>query len=123
MKVVIIEDEFLSQRYLADLIKKNFPTFEILAMLDSIDLSIDWLSNNTIDLIFMDVTLSDGDCSRILDSVKIKSPIIFTTALINIDYLIKRFDKTYLLNKPIRERELKNIVNSILGIDHMKNIN
>lgn len=123
MRVVIIEDEVLAQKYLVDLISNNYPKFEILATLNSVDLSIDWLSNNAIDLIFMDVNLSDGDCSRILDSVKIQSPIIFTTALINIDYLLSGLDKTYLLNKPIKERELKNIVNSILGKYHMKNIN
>ncbi len=90
MRVVIIEDEPLAQEELARLILHNFPDMQIVAVIDSVEDSIEWLSNNQADLIFMDIHLSDGICFNIFDAVEVESPIIFTTAYDK--YAIQAFD-------------------------------
>ena len=81
MKILIIEDEYHAQKYLANLLKKLMPTVQILDMLDSVEESIDWFNNNTApDLIFMDIQLADGLSFTIFKKVEVKAPVIFTTA-------------------------------------------
>jgi len=101
MKVLIIEDEKPAAEKLELLIKKYDPQIEILAKLSTIEKSVEYLNQNqlNIDLIFLDVQLTDGLSFDIFKSVKVGKPIIFTTAfneyaidafkLNSIDYLLK----------------------------------
>ncbi|KXX70116.1 LytTR family DNA-binding domain-containing protein [Flammeovirga sp. SJP92] len=103
MKILIIEDELPTANYLAKLIQQYNPAFEVIDILSSVEDSIDWFgSNEQPDLIFQDIALSDGNCFDIYKSVKVKSPLIFTTAfseyaldsfkLNSIDYIVKPYD-------------------------------
>jgi DNA-binding LytR/AlgR family response regulator len=103
MKVIIIEDEKPSARRLQRMLKSIDIDAE--QMLHSVEESIDWFNNNThLDLIFLDIQLSDGLSFEIFEAIEIKSAIIFTTAydeyalqafkLNSIDYLLKPIDKT-----------------------------
>lgn len=106
MKIIIIEDEPLAQDELVRLINKRFPAFEILAMLDSVENSVEWLKHNRADLIFTDIRLSDGISFDIFEQVEVKTPVIFTTAYDS--YAIRAFQVNsigYLL-KPIIETDL-----------------
>jgi DNA-binding LytR/AlgR family response regulator len=61
-----------------------------------------------VDLIFLDIQLTDGLSFSIFDDLEIKTPIIFTTAYDQ--FAIKAFELnsiSYLL-KPIRKRDLEN---------------
>lgn len=101
MKVLIIEDEKPAAEKLELLIKRYDPQIEILARLSTIEKSVEYLNQNqqNIDLIFLDVQLTDGLSFDIFKSVKVEKPIIFTTAfneyaidafkLNSIDYLLK----------------------------------
>lgn len=105
MKIVIIEDEPLAQEELTRLINKCFPSFEVLAILDSVESSVEWFKKNCADLIFMDIQLSDGISFDIFEQVEVKTPIIFTTAYDS--YAIRAFEVNgigYLL-KPIVEAD------------------
>ncbi len=105
MNVLIIEDEIPAQNVLVRLLKKYYPDFNVLDILDSTESAISFLSENTPppDLIFMDVELSDGNCFEIFKAVNITSPVIITTAYENyaldafktkcVDYLLKPFDE------------------------------
>lgn len=112
MKVVIIEDEKLAANHLEKMITKYDPSVEVLAKLESVEDSIDWLtSNNDPDLIFLDIHLDDGLSFSIFEKVKVSAPIIFTTAYD--EYAIKAFKMKsidYLL-KPILPEELYNAIN------------
>lgn len=106
-KVLIIEDEKPAQIYLAGLILDMEPDFKVLAILDSVQSSVDWLKNNTADLIFMDIHLIDGVSFSIFDQVVVQTPVIFTTAYDS--YAIKAFKVNsidYLL-KPIDAEDLR----------------
>src|SRR5690242_11462844 len=104
MKVLIIEDEPNAAQDLAAMLHKLNPAIQILAFLDSVDTSVEWLRRNPApELIFMDIQLADGASFEILGEVPIKSPVIFCTAydeyalqafqLNSIDYLLKPLDE------------------------------
>lgn len=107
MKVVIVEDELPSSRRLERILSEF--NYEILAMLVSVNSTVDWLKKNEHpDILFLDVHLSDGLCFEIFDQVEIESLIIFTTAYDQ--YSIKAFDYnsiSYLL-KPINKDQILN---------------
>lgn len=99
-KVVIIEDETAAANNLAAILKKVCPEVEIVTTIDTVVDSVEFFqSNHTVDLVFMDIHLSDGASFRIFDKVDITAPIIFTTAydqyaleafkVNSIDYLLK----------------------------------
>lgn len=108
MKALIIEDEAAAVRRLTKLIQEVDATIEIVADLDSIETSLNWLENNSApDLIFMDIHLADGSSFEIFNHVTIEKPIIFTTAYDQ--YAIQAFKVNvidYLL-KPIKKAELE----------------
>ncbi|MBZ4669586.1 MAG: lytT1 [Defluviitaleaceae bacterium] len=107
MKVLIIEDEVFAAEKLEQMLLDINPTIKVLAKLDSIKESVKWLINNTADLIFLDIQLSDGISFSIFEQVTINIPIIFTTAYDQ--YAIKAFQLnsiSYLL-KPIRKKDLE----------------
>lgn len=106
MKVVIIEDESLAIERLENLLKSIAPEIRIEAKLTSIKDSIKWLTTNNVDLIFLDIQLSDGISFSIFEQININTPIIFTTAYDQ--YSIRAFQLnsvSYLL-KPIRKNDL-----------------
>jgi len=103
IKVLIVEDERLAASKLEELLYSIDKEIEILATIDTVRESIEWISQNTVDLIFLDIHLSDGISFDIFKKVDIKTPIIFTTAydeyalkafkVNSIDYLLKPFSK------------------------------
>ncbi len=107
MKIVIIEDEPLVAEELQRQIEQIEPGAEVLTLLDSVESSLEWFSQNTApDLILSDIQLSDGVSFEIFEKIRPESPIIFTTAYD--EYAIRAFHLNsidYLL-KPIRESEL-----------------
>lgn len=101
MKVIIVEDEVPAAEKLQRYLAKYDSSIKIINRFDSIAGSVEWLRENqdTIDLIFMDIQLTDGLSFSIFQQVKVHKPVIFTTALnefaldafkVNsIDYLLK----------------------------------
>lgn len=108
MKVVIIEDEHHAQKRLNTIIQALRPGTEIIETIDSVEDAIAFLSKEpAIDLIFLDIQLSDGLSFDIFKEIKIEVPVIFTTAFD--EYAIKAFKLNsidYLL-KPVEEEELE----------------
>jgi DNA-binding LytR/AlgR family response regulator len=107
MKVLIIEDEVRAASHLERLISKVAPEMEIVAKLESVRDSVEFLtSGNEPGLIFSDIQLADGLSFEIFRQVQIKCPIIFTTAWDH--YAIEAFNTNgidYLL-KPVEEERL-----------------
>jgi two-component system LytT family response regulator len=108
MKAVIIEDEIIAAQALQALITETNQSIETVAILSSIDESVEWfMLNPAPDLVFMDIHLADGSSFKIFDEVEIKCPIIFTTAYD--EYALKAFEVNsiaYLL-KPICKKDLE----------------
>lgn len=101
MKVAIIEDEPLAAEKLKRYLGKCDASITVLVVLESLETAIPWIqeNNNTVDLYFMDVQLTDGLSFEIFGSIPINKPVIFTTAfdefaidafkVNSIDYLLK----------------------------------
>ena len=115
--ILIIEDEEPAGHYLKDLIRQIIPDANVLAILESVEQSVAWLTNNPApDLMFLDVQLGDGTCFDIFEHTPIRSPIIFTTAhdeyaitafkLNSVDYLLKPIKPTALHRSLDRYRHI-----------------
>jgi DNA-binding LytR/AlgR family response regulator len=109
MNVVVIEDERLTAKRLVSLVKKYDASINVLAEISAVVEAITWFETHpvtTVDLIFMDIHLEDGDSFQIVGKLNLKTPIIFTTAFD--EYMIKAFKVNsidYLL-KPVNYEEL-----------------
>ena len=100
-KIVIVEDEKPAARRLERLLTAlNYTVYQ---KLHSVEEAIGWFKNNPqVDLIFLDIQLSDGLSFDIFEQVTIEADLIFTTAydeyalkafkLNSIDYLLKPID-------------------------------
>lgn len=108
MKVLIIEDEIHTANGLAKMLKIIENEIEIIKILGSVEETIEYLSEQpALDLIFMDIQLSDGISFEIFSEIKVEYPVIFTTSYD--EYAIKAFQVNsvdYLL-KPIEHNALK----------------
>lgn len=104
MKVVIIEDELLVARDLANLLQRIDPHIEVVVILESVQEATNYFKKEVeADLIFSDIQLSDGVSFEIFEKRTIKKPVIFTTAydefairafkINSIDYLLKPLDE------------------------------
>ncbi|PHR30311.1 MAG: DNA-binding response regulator [Fluviicola sp.] len=100
MNVLIIEDEESAFENLKRILLETDKSITVVSWLQSVEQSIKWFrSNNSPDLIFLDIHLSDDLSFKIFESVQVSCPIIFTTAydefalkafeLNSIDYLLK----------------------------------
>lgn len=119
IKVVIIEDEIPARNKVKRFINDLEPGTEIVAELDTVESAVSFLKNSSVDLIFSDIELLDGNAFEIYEQIPITCPVIFTTAYDQfwmnafegngIEYLLKPFtrdrfkkawDKFLLLRKP-----------------------
>ena len=112
MKVLIIEDEIMSQKGLIRALSQNFADLDVVGTVTSVKGAVTWLRDpqNHADIIFMDVELSDGICFEIFRQVDIHAKVIMTTAYDS--YALKAFEAgsiDYLL-KPIEAEHLKRAV-------------
>ncbi len=103
MNILLVEDEQPAAKRLRNLILECRPQANILAAIDSVERTVQWLGSNAApDLIFMDIQLADGLSFDIFNQIPIQSPIIFTTAydqytlkafkVNSVDYLLKPID-------------------------------
>lgn len=122
MKTVIIEDEFVAAQSLERLLASIDEKIEVLAVLQSIEESVEWLTlNNTPDLVFMDIHLADGSSFSIFEKTDIRCPIIFTTAYD--EYSLKAFEVNsidYLL-KPITRKNLEKALAKLKNLTSQAN--
>ena len=104
IKVVIIEDEIPARNKLKRFISELETPIEIVAEIDTVEKAVVFLKNSSVDLIFSDIELLDGNAFEIYDQVNISCPVIFTTAYDQfwmnafesngIEYLLKPFSQS-----------------------------
>ncbi|MCF0164585.1 MAG: response regulator transcription factor [Bacteroidales bacterium] len=110
MKALIVEDETMARKALSDTIANNYPDIVVTGETSSVKGTVEWLHNNSADIIFMDVELSDGRCFEIFRQIEVKAMVIMTTAYDN--YAVQAFEVggiDYLL-KPIEPAALERAV-------------
>ncbi len=118
MKIVIIEDEKLTARDLANTIKAIEPDAEIVSFLYSVEDAVLYFQlNPKVDLIFSDIELGDGLTFEIFKRIDIQVPIVFCTAYqqymleafqtLGIDYVLKPFNKQSIERTFLKYKNLK----------------
>lgn len=105
MNILIVEDELHTAEFLKDVIEQQ-PDFMVVNMVDSIAAAVAYLGKHqrNIDLLFLDIQLSDGPSFEIFKHVDVAVPVIFCTAYDEytlqaiknngIDYILKPFEET-----------------------------
>lgn len=101
-RVLIVEDEQLAARRLERMLLQCEMEIEMAGSTTGVEETVKWLASNRVDLIFMDIHLSDGSAFEIFSRVEVTAPVIFTTAydeyalrafrVNSIDYLLKPID-------------------------------
>ena len=100
MRCIAIDDEPLALRQIAGYISK-IPTLELISTFRSAVVAKEWLKENEVDLIFVDINMPDMTGVEFVQTLNSKAMVIFTTAyaeyaiegfkLSAIDYLLKPF--------------------------------
>ncbi len=118
MRALIVEDESAAAKNLQSILRSIDPPIEVVALTESVVESVEFLQNSaeSIDLIFMDIHLADGDAFKIFNRVEVTTPIIFTTAydqyalqafkVNSIDYLLKPINSSEVVRALEKLRQL-----------------
>lgn len=98
---VIIEDEPLAMNRTRAFVEKT-ASLELLACFDNTEEALIFLNDNKVELLFLDIQLDEMTGIELMESIKLESQVIFTTAYetfalkgfdLNIlDYLLKPFN-------------------------------
>ena len=118
MNILIIEDEPGTARLLREFITAIDEDYKILAVCDSIEGTVAFLTTTThrVDLLFMDIQLADGNSFDIFRRVTITAPVIFCTAFDT--HLLDAFKSNgidYIL-KPFHEKDIEQAFNKLLQL-------
>lgn len=101
LRVLIVEDEAPASEKLERYLQKYSAEISVAAKLISVEETVAWMRDHQqeVDLIFMDIQLTDGLSFQVFQQIKINKPVIFITAFneyaldafqVNgIDYLLK----------------------------------
>jgi len=119
IKAIIVEDEAVAARRMQVMLEKE--SIQVLGILSSNQELTHYLSNAPeAEVFFMDIHLNDGSVFETLQSVDLKTPIIFTTAYD--EFAIKAFKQNsvdYLL-KPIDQMELQEAIQKFKSVYQKK---
>jgi two-component system, LytTR family, response regulator LytT len=103
MKILIVEDEQKTALMLKEFIEWH-ANYSVVAICDSVESSVVYLRQHQqdLDLVFMDIQLSDGQSFEIFDKMAVNLPVVFCTSYNEftlkafknhgIDYILKPFD-------------------------------
>jgi two-component system LytT family response regulator len=108
LNIVIVEDEKPAAQKLAKDLLQVDPSIQIVKIIHNVEHAIRWFNEHSnVDLVFMDVELTDGLSFEILEEITIDFPIIFVTAYDHYwQSALKSNGIDYLL-KPVELRKLK----------------
>ena len=120
IRFAIMEDNPFAMEHLCQSVKRLRRDYELVFKASSVKEAVDFLkSSPDVDLLFMDIELSDGKCFAIFDQVQTVIPIIFTTAYD--EFAIQAFKVNgidYLL-KPVSDQDL---AYAIYKFEHLRSI-
>lgn len=91
----------------------------MVAALPSVAQGLAWFQKDIhVDLLMMDIQLSDGNCFEIFQRLKLNVPVIFTTAYDNFALQAFKVNSIDYLMKPIDFQDLKNALDKFLRVRH-----
>jgi two-component system LytT family response regulator len=118
LRVLIVEDEAPASEKLERYLQKYSTEISVAAKLISVEETVNWLRGHQqdVDLIFMDIQLTDGLSFSVFQQVKVEKPVIFITAFN--EYALDAFKVSgidYLL-KPLTYNDLESSLNKLSSL-------
>lgn len=119
MNILIIEDENKTAQLLKEMIEEH-ADYLVVNTCQSISGAVTYLKKNQekLDLLFMDIQLSDGESFEIFNKIEITKPVIFCTAFD--DFMLKAFKNKgidYIL-KPFKQKDVDAALGKVNFIKH-----
>lgn len=120
LNCIIVDDSSLQRMILTKLIDKN-PHLKLVGEFSSAIEAKNFLSYNTVDLLFLDIEMPVITGFDFLDVLKVKPQIIFVTS--KADYALRAFEyqATDYLQKPITAERFEEAVKRALELHQLKN--
>jgi DNA-binding LytR/AlgR family response regulator len=117
MKILIVEDEQKTAALLKELIETH-PNYTVAGICDSVESAVNFLKIHQpqLDVVFMDIQLSDGQSFEIFDKIAVNLPVVFCTSYD--EYTLKAFNNNgigYIL-KPFNEKDIHQAILKVEGL-------
>ena len=107
LRSIIVEDEPLAARRLADLLARQPDPVQVLGTAESVTQAVQLLESDPApDVLFLDIHLADGLSFEIFEQTAVRCPVIFTTAYDQYALQAFKVNSVDYLLKPIDEEEL-----------------
>ena len=107
IKYLLVEDERFAYEEMKRMMEKLRPAYRLSNWTETVEQTVLFLKEHTVDLILMDIRLADGSCFEIFGQISLTTPVIFTTAydehairafkVNSVDYLLKPIEEADLL--------------------------
>ena len=111
MKILIVEDEPKTALLLKEFIEWH-PTYSVVAICESIETAVNYLRQHQqdLDVVFMDIQLSDGQSFEIFDKISVNLPVVFCTSYD--EYTLKAFKNRGIdfILKPFNENDIRQTI-------------
>lgn len=117
MRVVLVEDEYLSLVALEGTIKHFCPELEVVGTANSVQKALQVIQKLEPELVFLDIKLGDGTSFELLHQLKEKNfKVVFITAFNQ--YALQAFEyaAVHYLLKPINAKKLREVVERLKRI-------
>jgi len=117
VKTILVDDEILNLKNLEIILNANFPEIEVVGLFQNVADAKAFIEENTIDLLFLDISMPIADGFDLLDYFPIKSfQVIFITA--HEEFAIKaiRVGAIDYILKPLILSELSQAINKATEI-------
>ncbi len=111
IQTVLVDDEKSSLIIMKKLLEKHIPKVEVIATAQSVSEGIEVINEYKPKLVFLDISMPDGDGFEVLEKVKYKDfQVIFSTAYDQ--YAIRAFEVAALhyILKPVKPQDLKEAI-------------
>lgn len=124
IKSIIVDDEKKSREVLKSLLELYCPEVEVVDLAHDIPTALDLIQTVNPDLVFLDISLKDGDSFMILDRLEtINFNIIFITAFDEYSVKALNYSGIPCLFKPVDIEELCEVVKVVSRIDVIETAN
>jgi two-component system, LytTR family, response regulator LytT len=111
MKILIVEDEQKTALMLKEFIEWH-ANYSVVAICDSVETTVNYLRQHQqdLDVIFMDIQLSDGLSFEIFDKISVNLPVVFCTSYN--EYTLKAFKNQGIdfILKPFNETDIRQTI-------------
>ena len=121
MKYLLVEDERFAYEEMKRMMEKLRPDYQLEAWTATVEQTVQFLKHHPVDLMLLDIRLTDGNSFDIFEQIQVTTPVIFTTAydehaiqafkVNSVDYLLKPVEEDDLL-AALREFEQFRVVQS-----------